>query len=147
MWEDRETKPRDYLLPCKCGKGRFKKLGYNTYNTCLRNKAIPKIYLEKDDTLKDIYPDEEIYNVRNFAEGVITGNDYNRGDFEFEYQDGVVEIRGSGNSWDGRYTNFLAGEDYTESYEIGSSPEEVANKILDNFDKALGVKEGETKYD
>ncbi len=146
MWEDRETEPRDYLIPCKCGKGRFKKLGYNTYNTCLRNKAIPKIYLEKDDSMKDIYPNEEIYRVRNFAEGVITGNDYKRGDFEFEYQEGIVEIRGSGNSWDGEYYTY-GGGGYREMYALGSSPEEVANKILGNYDKALGVKEGETKYD
>ena len=136
---------RDYLLPCKCGKGRFKKLGYNTYNTCLRNKAIPKIYLEKDDSMKDIYPNEEIYRVRNFDEGVITGRDH-RGDYEEEYQDGIVEVRGSGNSWDGEYYTFGGGGG-RERYAIGSSPEEVANKLLHNYDKALGVKEGETKYD
>ena len=140
---------RDYLLPCKCGKGRFKKLGYNTYNTCLRNKAVPKIYLEKDDSsfMKEMYPDEERYVVRNFVDGRFRSKKDFGPAVDKYYQDGIVEIRGSANSWEGRYTNYLAGEDYTEAYEIGSSPEEVANKLLDNYDKALGVKEGETKYD
>ena len=114
-----------YLIPCKCGKGRYKKLGYNTYETCKKYKAEPKIYLQKNEWAGR-------YSVKNWVDGWISESK--------KYQEGslLVEPDKEGRWW-ASYYNYLAGEDYREDYQVGRTPEEAANKVLANYDTKLGT--------